>query len=66
LKQHKTGQKSKKGHNLASSIVTKYGTFLRSSLYDHLNPLPTRKEALLIEEKLALELRSMGYAVWFN
>jgi hypothetical protein len=67
LTQHKTGYISKKGLNTSSSIVRKYGTFLRSSLYDHINVKPmTRKEALLAEEKLALDLRRQGYAVWFN
>ena len=67
LKQHKTGALSKKGHNLSAAIVRKYGTFLRSSLYYHLNQHPmSRAEALAMEEKLALDLRRKGYAVWFN
>src|SRR5437763_13225988 len=65
--QHKTGQLSKKGHNLSASIVRKYGTYLRPSLYDHLNQNPmTRSEALDMEQRLAFELRRKGYAVWFN
>jgi hypothetical protein len=67
LKQHKTGYINKKGHNLSASIVFKYGNYLRPSLYDHINLKPmTRQEALLMEEKLALDLRRKGYAVWFN
>lgn len=67
FRQHKTGQKSKKGFNLSSTIVRKYGTYLRPSLYDHLNLRPmTRQEALKMEEKLAWDLRRQGYAVWFN
>ena len=67
LAQHKTGYISKKGHNISAAIVRKYGTFLRSSLHDHINATPmTRKEALAAEEKLALDLRRKGYAVWFN
>lgn len=67
FQQHKTGYVSAKGHNLSASIVHKYGTYLRPSLYDHLNLKPmTRQEALLLEEKLALNLRRQGYAVWFN
>ncbi len=65
FEQHKKGTKSKKGHNLSSSIVRKYGTYLRPSLYNHLKPM-TRSEALKMEEKLAWELRKKGYAVWFN
>lgn len=67
LMQHKTGYINKKGHNLSASIVFKYGNYLRPSLYDHINLKPmTREQALLMEEKLALELRRKGYAVWFN
>ena len=67
LKQHKTGYKNKKGYRLSAYIVEKYGTYLRPSLYDHINLKPmTRQEALLMEEKLAWDLRRKGYAVWFN
>lgn len=65
--QHKTGYINKKGHKLSASIVHKYGTYLRPSLYDHINlKAMTRQEALTMEEKLALKLRRQGYAVWFN
>ena len=67
FRQHKTGYLSKKGHNISSSIVNKYGTYLRPSLYNHLNQQKmTRQEALKMEEKLAWDLRRRGYAVWFN
>lgn len=67
LKQHKTGHINSKGHKLSANIVQKYGTYLRPSLYDHINLNPmTRQEALLAEEKLAWDLRRKGYAVWFN
>jgi predicted GIY-YIG superfamily endonuclease len=67
FKQHKTGHVNKKGHKLSATIVQKYGTYLRPSLYDHINEKPmTREEALRMEEKLALDLRRKGYAVWFN
>lgn len=67
LKQHKTGYVNKKGHKLSASIVQKYGTILRPSLYSHLNLKPmTRQQALKMEEQLALDLRRQGYAVWFN
>lgn len=64
--QHKTGQRSKKGHKLSSTLVQKYGSYLRPSLYEHIKPLETRAEALKMEESLALELRRKRYAVWFN
>jgi len=64
--QHKTRFRNAKGHNLASNIVHKYGTYLRPSLYNHINPLATRTEALKMEETLAKELRRQRYAVWFN
>ena len=66
FEQHKTGYRNKKGHNLSSSIVKKYGLYLRGSLYNHIDPLLTRAEALKMEETLALELRRKKYAVWFN
>lgn len=66
LEQHKTGYRNKKGHNLSSSIVRKYGSYLRPSLYNHIDPISNRAEALKMEETLALELRRKRYAVWFN
>ena len=67
LIQHKTGYRNSKGHNLSASIVRKYGTYLRPSLYNHINLKPmTQEEALKMEEKLAWDLRRQGYAVWFN
>jgi len=67
LRQHKTAQRSKRGHNLASPIVFKYGSYLRPSLYEAVNEKPmTRSEALKAEERLTLELRRKGYAVWSN
>ncbi len=64
--QHKTGYRNKKGYKLSSNIVQKYGTYLRPSLYNHIEPLSTRVEALKMEEQLALALRRQRYAVWFN
>ena len=66
FKQHKTGYRNTKGHKLASSIVERYGLYLRPSLYGHIDPLTTLKEGLEVEKDLALELRRKGYAVWFN
>lgn len=66
FEQHRTGYRNKKGHKLSSNIVEKYGRFLRPSLYNHIDPLKTRAEALKVEEELALELRRQRYAVWFN
>jgi predicted GIY-YIG superfamily endonuclease len=67
LQQHKTGYINKKGNKLSAYIVQKYGTYLRPNLYNLLNLKPmTRQEALIMEEKLAWQLRKQGYAVWFN
>lgn len=66
FEQHKTGALSKKGHNLSANIVKKYGSYLRPSLYNHIDPMPTRAQALKMEKILALELRRKKYAVWFN
>ena len=65
--QHKMGALNKKGVNISSGIVRKYGLYLRPSLYEQYNEKPmTRQQALEMEKKLALELRRKGYAVWFN
>ncbi len=64
--QHKTGYRNKKGYKLSSNLVEKYGLYLRPSLYNHIDPIATRQEALKMEETLALELRRQRYAVWFN
>ena len=65
FKQHKEEILSKKGMSLASKFVKKYGIYLRPSLYEHLHP-KSKKEALKMEEELALDLRRQGYAVWYN
>ena len=67
FRQHKTGYRNKKGHKLSAYIVQKYGAYLRPSLYYSINlKSMTREEALIMEEKLAWDLRKQGYAVWFN
>ena len=67
FRQHKSGYVNNKGHKLSANIVQQYGTYLRPSLYYHLNTKTmNRRQALEMEEKLALDLRRQGYAVWFN
>jgi predicted GIY-YIG superfamily endonuclease len=66
FEQHRTGYRNKKGHKLSSNIVQKYGRYLRPSLFNHIDPMKTRAEALKMEEQLALELRRKRYAVWYN
>ncbi|MBT8297538.1 MAG: ribose-5-phosphate isomerase [Maribacter sp.] len=66
FEQHKSGYRNKKGYKLSSNIVQKYGMYLRPSLYNQIEPVTTRVEALKLEEKLALDLRRQRYAVWFN
>ena len=67
LQQHKTGYVNSKGHNLSASLVKKYGTYLRPSLYENLNTtLMTKQQALVMETNLTAELRKKGYAVWSN
>ena len=63
--QHKEGGLNKKGINISSAIVRKYGLYLRPSLYGHLDKT-NRKEAMKWEKELALELRRKRYAVWFG
>ena len=64
LAQHKSGYRNSKGQKLSSNIVEKYGTILRPSLYNHIDPMSSREEALAMEKKLALDLRRKRYAVW--
>ena len=67
FEQHRTGYVNKKGFKLSANIVEKYGMYLRPSLYEQINlKTMTRHEALIMEEKLAWDLRRQGYAVWFN
>jgi predicted GIY-YIG superfamily endonuclease len=65
FKQHKTGYRNKKGHNISSAFVQQYGRYLRPSLYTYLKEM-NRADALRAEEALALDLRRKGYAVWYN
>ena len=65
FKKHKTGHRSKKGFKISSSIVEKYGLYLRPTLYAQLNPM-TRMRATKMEGRLAESLRKQGYAVWWN
>ena len=67
FEQHRSGYVNKKGFKISANIVQKYGMYLRPSLYEHINLKPmTRQQALMMEEKLAWDLRRQGYAVWFN
>jgi len=67
FEQHKNGYINNKGINLSAYLPHKYGRYLRPSLYEHINvKAMSRQEALKMEEKLALDLRRQGYAVWFN
>ncbi len=65
FKKHKTGYRNKKGVKISSSIVEKYGLYLRPTLYAELNPM-TRMRATKMEGRLAENLRKQGYAVWWN
>ena len=66
FEQHKQRLLSKKGVDLSSSIVRKYGTFLRPSLYNTLPVYKSREEALTAEKELATKLKRERYAVWVN
>ncbi len=58
FKQHKDGYRS-------SRIAKKYGKYLMSKEFEHLNPVPD-KEGEKRERALATELRQRGYGVWQN
>lgn len=64
--QHKNGVLSKKGVDISSAIVKKYGIFLRPSLYTHLDTYKDLEEALKAEKALAHQLKRQRYAVWVN
>jgi predicted GIY-YIG superfamily endonuclease len=53
---HKAGRKS-------ASVVRKYGIRLVPLLYEHLNPMPYEKAALM-EGELAESLRKRGFQVF--
>lgn len=53
---HKAGIK-------AASVVRRFGVRLVPVLYEHLNPMPY-KEAVLMEGRLAAELRGRGFQVF--
>ena len=59
IEQHKEGYKSNK-------YAKYYGEKLRPDIYDKYNPIPTREDALIIEEYLGKKLKSKGAAVWYN
>ena len=57
--QHREGHKS-------SSFPKKYGLYLQKKLFENVNPLANREEALVAEEQLAIKLKRRGYGVWWN
>ncbi len=59
FKQHKQGYKS-------NSYAKRYGLWLRPRKYKKFNPIQTRKEAEIIEQKLTERLRKKGHGVWSN
>ena len=62
LQEHLNGTPSRKGHNLASRKVLKYGTELNYDLMTQRIYL-TQKQALKAERRLAERLRQQGYTV---
>ena len=65
FEKHVTGYRNKKGIKISSSIVEKYGRYLRSSLYAPLNPM-SKARAIKVERSLAESLKKRGYGVWWN
>ena len=49
-----------------NKYVYKYGIKLVPNLYREINPLKSREEAEEAEEKLAIDLKRQGHAVWWN
>ena len=59
FKQHKSGYKS-------NSFVKKYGLYLCKRKYQKYNPIKTREEAEILEQRLTKKLRLKGHGVWSN
>jgi len=55
--QHKQGYKGNR-------YVREFGLRLRPDLFEQYNPIPSRADALELEEYLAARLRSKGHGVW--
>ena len=65
--QHITGYINKKGHNISSPVVFKYGykkNGLRDKKYRKYNPISTQEEAMKIEVELAEKLRKNGHCIY--
>jgi hypothetical protein len=59
FEQHSSGVRSNR-------FAKKYGEYLHRMLFEKLNPLSSRDEALQAEKDLALRLRKRGYGVWWG
>lgn len=59
FKQHKDGYKS-------NNFVRRYGLRLKRRKYKKFNPIKTREEAEVIEQKLTEKLRKKGHGIWSN
>ena len=59
FRQHKEGYKS-------NTYARQFGLKLMPALFDKYNPIPTRKDAVELEEYVAKKLRKKRYGVWFN
>jgi hypothetical protein len=55
--QHKEGYRGNR-------FVREFGLRLRPDLFEQYNPIPSRGDALEIEEYLAERLRAKGHGVW--
>ena len=55
--QHKEGYRGNR-------FVRRFGARLRPDVFERYNPVPTRADALEIEEYLAGRLREEGWGVW--
>ena len=66
FRQHMSGQPGKRGSRVHSSVVYRYGIRLLPEIYEKLNPLRTKEDAMEAEVQLANLLRICGYTVWQN
>ena len=58
-------EEHKRGGDLSSPKVKRFGRRLRPEFYERLNPM-TKEDAKREEKELACALQTAGYAVWWN
>ena len=66
FRQHVCGTKSKKGKSLSNNYAKNYGKRLRYNDMKNIRPRKTRLSIEKKEAKVAMDLQSRGWAVWWG